>query len=430
MQTLVRVPYHESFQEAEIPSDRLRAVLVPHGPGGPGTRPPTPDEQRRCVLAALDQPIGAPPLEVLAQGRRTATVIVSDHTRPVPSALTLPLLLERLRRGNPALEVTILVATGCHRGMTERERRAKFGDALCDAERIVVHDCGDTDSLRPLGTLPSGGALWLNRRALETDLLVAEGFIEPHFFAGFSGGRKSVLPGVAGRRTVLDNHCAAFIADPRARAGSLDGNPIHRDMLHAAEQARLAFILNVTLHPDKSIAAAFAGHFEAAHRAGCDWMRAVARVPAVRAGLVITGNGGYPLDQNLYQAVKGMTAAEACCEESGTILMVAGCCDGHGGEAFHRALARAASPQALLQAILAVPQEETQPDQWEVQILARILCRHRVVLVSDRIDPRIVRDMHLEHAPTLREALARELRRAEPGTGITVIPDGVGVIVD
>jgi len=391
--------------------------------------PISPDEQRRRVSVALDRPIGSAPLEALAAGKRTATIITSDHTRPVPSVVTLPLLLERLRRGNPAIGVTVLVATGCHRPMSGDEMADKFGADVIRRERFVMHDCEDRANLRQLRNLPSGGELWLNRHALDADLLVAEGFIEPHFFAGFSGGRKSVLPGIAGRQTVLANHCAAFIADPRARAGCLDGNPIHRDMLFAAREARLSFILNVTLNPDKSVRAAYAGDAELAHAEGCRQMADAFTVPRVPAEVVITGNGGYPLDQNIYQAVKGMTAAETCCAEGGVIIMVAACSDGAGGEHFYRALAEAESPRSLLAEILKVPQEKTRPDQWEYQILARILSKHRVIMVSDLCDGTVIRGMGMAHARTLAEAVRMARDMAGQKAGFTVIPDGVSVIV-
>ena len=429
--TRIRLPYHNAFLEAEIPSRLVRAILTPScSDGSHDEATPSLTVQRRRVERALGQPIGSVGLEDLAAGKKTATVITSDHTRPVPSRITLPLLLERLRKGNPDIEVSILVATGCHRATSPGEMRDKFGDAVVSRETFILHDCADQDSLRHLGRLPSGGELWLNKQALDTDLLVAEGFIEPHFFAGFSGGRKSVLPGIAGRQTVLANHCSAFIDDPHARAGSLDNNPIHRDMLFAARQARLAFILNVTLNPDKSIRAAFAGHPEQAHAEGCRQMAQTARVPRVSAEIVIAGNGGYPLDQNVYQAVKGMTAAEACCAAGGTIIMVAACSDGAGGEDFYRALADAESPQALLEKIRRVPQQETPPDQWEVQILARILSKHRVILVSDVCDAALIRNMRMEHAATLPDAIRMARAGAGDGARFTVIPDGVSVIVE
>jgi len=429
--TRIRLPYHKTFLEAELPAACVQAILTPpchdEAPDNTGH---SVAEQRRRVNDALDRPIGSARLEDLAAGKRTATVITSDHTRPVPSRITLPLVLERLRRKNPGIAVRILVATGCHRPTSSDELRDKFGEEVVSRETFVLHDCTDQKSLRYLGLLPSGGELWLNRQALDTDLLVAEGFIEPHFFAGFSGGRKSILPGIAGRQTVLANHCSAFIADPHARAGSLRDNPIHRDMLFAARQAKLAFILNVTLHPDKSIRAVYAGHFEEAHAEGCRQMAQAVTVPRASAEIVITSNGGYPLDQNIYQAVKGMTAAEACCVEGGTIIMVAGCSDGAGGEHFYRALAEAESPQALLQKIRQVPQQATPPDQWEVQILARILSKHRVILVSDLCDATLIGNMGMEHAATLQDAIRRARDRAGEGARFTVIPDGVSVIVE
>lgn len=427
--THIRIPYDRSFQEADVPSRLVQAILAPPA-GLHAADTPSPAQERQCVNQALDHPIGSVSLEAMAAGRKTATVITSDHTRPVPSRITLPLLLARLRQGNPEIDIRILVATGCHRPTTPDEMREKFGEAVVGRETFLMHDATKGEDLRALGRLPSGGELWLNRQALDTDLLVAEGFIEPHFFAGFSGGRKSVLPGVAGLQTVLANHCAAFIADPHARAGCLDGNPIHRDMLFAAQQARLAFILNVTLNPDKTIRAAYAGHPEAAHAEGCRQLAKAVTVPRTPAEIVIAGNGGYPLDQNVYQAVKGMTAAEACCLPGGTIIMVAGCCDGAGGEHFYRALSEAERPQDLLRQILSVPQEETPPDQWEVQILARILSRHRVILVTDLYDDARIRSMHLEPAPTLQEAIRMARERAGDAARLTVIPDGVSVIVE
>ena len=385
---------------------------------------------RELVEEAMASPIGTPGLAALAAGKKRCTIIISDHTRPVPSRDILPPMLAQLRQGNPEIRVTLLVATGFHRLTTTAELEAKLGKEIADSEKIVVHDAFDPESNVQIGVLPSGAPLVIDRTAVDTDLLIAEGFIEPHFFAGFSGGRKSILPGIAGRQTVLANHCSAFIADPHARAGSLAENPIHRDMLFAARQARLAFILNVTLNPDKSIRAAFAGHPEQAHAEGCRQMAQAVTVPRVPAETVITSNGGYPLDQNIYQAVKGMTAAEACCVEGGTIIMVAGCSDGAGGEHFYRALAEAKSPQSLLESILRVPQQETQPDQWEVQILARILSKHRVILVTDLCDAALIRNMRMEPAASLQDALRMARCSAGEHPRFTVIPDGVSVIVE
>ena len=273
-----------------------------------------------------------------------------------------------------------------------------------------------------------GGECWVNKLAFDADLLLAEGFIEPHFFAGFSGGRKSVLPGIAGVKTVLANHCAEFIASDYARTGNLENNPIHRDMIFAAEKAKLAFILNVILDENKKIIRAVAGHFNEAHLTGCRFLEKMAGINKCQADIVVTSNGGYPLDQNIYQAVKGMTAAEAMRKPGGTIIMIAGCQDGHGGNAFYQAMADAPSPEEVLKKVAEVPRDKTQPDQWEYQILARILSCYQVILVTDLCDPVMIKAMHIDHAFNFADAFAKALAKQGNSAKIAVIPDGVSVI--
>ena len=381
------------------------------------------------VEKALERPLASPGLAELARGRKTAVIIASDHTRPVPSKVIIPPMLRELRRGNPEIQITILIATGFHRATADAELRRKFGDDIVGQEKIIVHDCQDQSSLAFAGILPSGGELWLNKLALETDLLIAEGFIEPHFFAGFSGGRKSVLPGIAGRTTVLSNHCAAFIDSEFARTGNLENNPLHKDMLWAAKTAGLAFIVNVILNGEKEVVRAFAGDAFAAHEAGCREMSRLSLISVPESEIVITSNGGYPLDQNLYQAVKGMTAAEAAVAPGGVIILAAACQDGHGGEGFYRTLAEANSPEEVLEKLRKIPATETIPDQWESQILARILSKNPVIVVTDQCDHAIIHAMHMQAASTLEEALLLARRKTGSSAKIALIPDGVSVIV-
>ena len=184
-------------------------------------------------------------------------IISSDHTRPVPSHITMPIILEEIRKNNPDVKITILIATGMHRPTTHEELVAKYGEKIVKEERIVVHSAYEDNDMTFKGILPSGGELWVNKLVDECDLLISEGFIEPHFFAGFSGGRKSVLPGIASKKTVLWNHNAKFIASGLAKAGNLETNPIHKDMLFAAKTVGLAFILNVVLNGEKKVIKAF-----------------------------------------------------------------------------------------------------------------------------------------------------------------------------
>nr|WP_205842032.1 nickel-dependent lactate racemase [Natranaerobius trueperi] len=231
----------------------------------------------------------------------------------------------------------------------------------------------------------------VNRLVVETELLISEGFIEPHFFAGFSVGRKSVLPGVAGKKTVLANHCSKFIADPNARTGKLVNNPIHKDMVFASQQAKLSFILNVVIDENEQIINAFAGHPQTAHETGCEFVTNLAVVEKTPADIVVTSNGGYPLDQNIYQTVKGLTAAEATCRKDGVIIILSACNDGHGGESFYKHMAEAKHPKEVTEKVLKIPSDQTLPDQWEFQILARILEKFEVFIVTDQCDKEMMR---------------------------------------
>ena len=422
MSVRIEVPCGPGVCAAELPERGFLGVFRSRVPA------PAPDPDAE-VARALDAPIGSPRLEELASGARTATIICSDHTRPVPSRYLVPALLRRLRAASPDVRVTLLVATGCHRGTTRAELVAKFGEEIVERERIVVHDCADEASLVSLGTLPSGGELRVNRAAVETDLLLSEGFIEPHFFAGYSGGRKSVLPGIAGRVSVLANHCAEFIADPKARTGVLDGNPIHRDMLWAARAARLAFVLNVVIDGGKRIVRAFAGDPDAAHRAGAAFLDGFARIDVPEADVCVTGNGGAPLDQNVYQCVKGMSAAESVVRPGGAIVLCAECADGHGGRSFFEHL-RDFSARELLAQCAATPRDATVPDQWQYQIAARIMDKAHVVFVSPPERHAELRAMRFEAAATLPEglALARRLCGDGDAARVAVLPDGVSVV--
>ena len=381
------------------------------------------------VEEALEKPIGSVRLEELAKGKNTCTIIISDHTRPVPSRDILPPMLKRLRQGNPEIAITLLVATGFHRPTTTAELEAKLGPEIAGREKIVVHDAFDPDTNVDIGVLPSGARLVIDRAAVETDLLISEGFIEPHFFAGFSGGRKSVLPGVCDKTTVLGNHCGAFIASSFARTGILEGNPLHRDMVAAAELAKLQFIVNVVINDEKKTVAAFAGDFRQAHEAGVAFLRPYCQVKAVPGDIVITSNGGAPLDQNIYQSVKGLTAAEASAKEGAVLIMCADLADGTGGEGFYQSLKNCESPAAHFAQCAATPQDQTIPDQWESQILARILMKHRVIFVSRPEMEETLRDMKLDYAPDLPTAVA--MAKADKGetAEITIIPNGISVMV-
>ena len=421
--SIVKLPYGHDIIEYEIPSDRLKAELVSNMHHYKAEK--TQEEQ---VKDALENPIGTPKLSVMAEGKNKVVLIASDHTRPVPSKIIVPQMLAEIRKGNPEADITILISTGCHRETTKEELETKFGSEIMKSEKIVVHDCDESEMVY-VGKLPSGGNIILNKMAVDADLLVSEGFIEPHFFAGFSGGRKSVLPGVANRETVIYNHNAEFIAHPCARTGILENNPIHKDMLYACRVAQLAFICNVVINSDKEVIYAVAGDCDLAHADGRAFLASKCQVDKVPADIAISTNGGYPLDQNIYQAVKGMTAAEATVKENGVIIMLSKSNDGHGGEEFYKTFAEEKDLDRMMDTFLKTPKEKTRIDQWQSQIFARVLKHARVIYVSDAPEE-VVKELHMIPAKTVDEAmkLAEELLDNKNAT-VTVIPDGVSVMV-
>ena len=419
----LNLPFYKGHIEYNLPDEDINAILVSKAEEYKVTLSET-----EIVRNALNNPISSVKLSELAKDKKHVVIISSDHTRPVPSHITMPLLLEEVRKLNKDVKITILIATGMHRATTHEELVAKYGEKIVSEERIVVHDAYVDEDMTFKGILPSGGELWVNKLVDEADLLISEGFIEPHFFAGFSGGRKSVLPGIASKKTVLWNHNAKFIANQNARAGSLKENPIHKDMLFAAKQAGLAFILNVIINSEKKVIEAFAGDLEQAHAYGCEKVLEIARVTPVKSNIVITTNGGYPLDQNIYQTVKGMTAGEACVNDGGVIIILSSCADGTGGEFFYKLLADQPSAKVAYEKLNDVEPSDTEFDQWEAQILARILTKANVIIVTDKCDPKIITDMHIMHAYTLDEAINKAYSLVGKEK-ITVIPDGISVIL-
>ena len=419
----ISIPYDRTYLTADIPGERIRGVLKSRLETYVPTR-----SQQQLVEDALSNPIGSAKLEELAAGKKNVVLIASDHTRPVPSKVLVPPMLAAIRRGNPDASITVLIATGCHRGTTKAELVEKFGAEIVENEKIVIHDCAETGAMVTIGTLPSGGELRINRVAYEADLLISEGFIEPHFFAGFSGGRKSALPGIAARETVYWNHNAEFIASPFARTGILEENPIHKDMIYAARAAKLAFICNVVINAKHEVVGAFAGDCEQAHLAGVAFLKGLCACAREEADIVITSNNGYPLDQNIYQSVKGMTAGEATCRDGGVIIMCAACMDGHGGESFMKTISQNLPAKEILAQIEATPKKDTVPDQWESQILARILSRFHVVLITEA-DPTLVSAMKMHPASSLQQALQIAENLLGYQGSITVIPEGISTII-
>ena len=421
----IELPYGKGFQETEISNERINGVLE----ASIEEYQPE-DDQLTIVKKAMEHPIDSKKLKELAVGKDKVVILISDHTRPVPSKYILPLMLKEIREGNPDADITLLVATGCHRGTTKEELIGKIGEDIYKNEKIYIHDCDDESMLVTLDEkLPSGGNIVVNKLAAEADLLVAEGFIEPHFFAGYSGGRKSVFPGCCSRKAVMYNHNAEFIDSEYARTGNLENNPIHKDMIAAAKALGLVYIVNVVINSDKEVIHAVAGDLEKAHEAGTEWLKGKAGVDKRLADIAITSNGGYPLDQNIYQAVKSMTAAEATVKDGGVIIVSAESSDGTGGDAFYNAFVNEPDTEKLYQSFLDTPKEETIPDQWESQILCRVLLKTKAIIYISDVDDEIVKTFHMIPVKTLDEAMEKANELMGNDSSVTVIPNGISVFI-
>ena len=418
----IQIPYYTSSLDLHVEEANLEAVITAKTDSyDPGM------SEAALVEQALANPIGTPPLRELAKGKKKVTLVTSDHTRAVPSKLTLPILLREIRAGNPEADITILIATGLHRPTTEEEQRRMFGDAIVDNEKILVNQAFRDEDFSYVRSLPSGAELWVNKAALECDLLPTEGSTAPHFFAALSGSSPATVTAIGGAATVNENHSYKAISSPYSTTGVLEHNPIHEDMVCAARAVNVQFILNVALNGEKKVIAAFAGDLEQAHASGVSFVRQLAQCPSVSGDIVITSNGGYPLDQNLYQSPKAVATAEACCAEGGVSIMCASCFDGMGGTHFEKLIVRG-SVDEIDSYLSTIPPKETIPEQWCAQIYSRILKKHKVILVTTYLDHELVRRANMIPASSPDEALAMAYEMKGKDARVVVIPDGVSVL--
>ena len=422
MKKTIAIPYYTSTLDIHVEEENLKAVIT-----AKMHEFKTDKSEVELVKEALENPIGTPPLRELAKGKNKVVIVTSDHTRAGPSKITLPLEREEIRKGKPDADITILIATGLHRPTTPEEQRRMFGDEIFEHEKIAVNMAFQPEDYVNMGTLPSGAEFHVNHLATECDLLICEGFIEPHFFAGFSGGRKSILPGICSQETVNENHSYKAIASKYSKTGVLEHNPIHEDMVCAARMVNVQFILNVALNAEKKVIAAWAGDLEEAHAQGVAFIREWSQCPSITGDIVVTSNGGYPLDQNLYQSPKAVATAEACAGEDGVIIMCCSCADGMGGTHFER-LIQMGTPEEIDAYLSKIPPKETIPEQWCPQIYARILHKHKMILVTTYLDPETVKRCNMIPASTPDEALEIAYQMKGRDASVVVIPDGVSVL--
>jgi len=386
--------------------------------------PGLPDEAV-ALRDALRHPIGSKALADLVRPGQTVAIVHSDITRPTPNDRIMPVLLAELEgAGIARQDITLINALGTHRRQTETELRMMLGDQIVDNYRCLQHDGYDDANLVSLGVTSLGNAVRVNRRYLEADIRILTGFIEPHFFAGFSGGPKGVLPALAGAESVQTNHSRPMIAHPQATWGVTEGNPIWEEMREVALRTHPTFLLNVTLNTKHQITGVFAGDMLATHAAGCAFVRESAMVGVAEPyDIVVTTNSGYPLDQNLYQSVKGMSAANQIVREGGSIIIAAACADGLPNHGRYAALlAEAGSPQAVLD-MLARP-GFSEPDQWQVQIQAMIQLRADVYVYSDGLSDNQIRQALFIPCRNIEQTVAGLRQKYGSTARICAIPSG------
>lgn len=391
-------------------------------------RPGLPDEAL-AIRQALQEPVASPPLASLVKPGDRVTVVHTDITRATPNDRILPVLLDvLLRAGVAADDITLINGLGTHRKQTEAELRQMLGDEIVDGYRCLQHDCNDDSNLVSLGETSQGNPVRINRYYLDSDVRILTGFIEPHFFAGFSGGPKAILPSLAGTESVYSNHGLEMIAHPQAAWGITEGNPIWEEMREVALRTNPTFLLNVALNTRQEITAVFAGDMLAAHALGCEHVKQNAMM-AVEApyDIVITTNSGYPLDQNLYQSVKGMSAASQIVEQGGAIIIATACEDGlpdHG--MYAELLEEAGSPQGIM-SMISQPGFTVQ-DQWQVQIQAQIQQRAEVFVFSDGLSDEQIRKALFTPTRDIETTIDNLLTSWDEQVRICVMPEGPQLI--
>ncbi len=374
-----------------------------------------------AVTKSLLRPIGfATSLFDIAKNRASACILICDITRPVPNKIILPPILKTLAAaGIPHNQISLLIATGIHRPNLGQELVELVGEKIVAHYKIDNHFSRDLDSHAHLGTTSRGTPVWIDKRFVQADLKIAAGFIEPHLMAGFSGGRKLVVPGISSIETMKYMHGPKIMEHPQSREGVIEGNPFHDEALEIAKMTGVDFIVNVALNEKKEIVGIFSGHLEKAHHAGVTFVRqTVCDTVAEPVDVVITTAAGYPLDTTYYQSIKGLTAAMPIVKQGGTIILAAKCEQGLGSEEFSKL---ATDPRPLADIINEIVSENNFViDQWQFEKFAQARRKAQIILVAGGLAAEIKDKLHLSWAETVEQALAR----CDKNATIAVIPKG------
>ncbi len=410
----IKLAYGRGNLSVELPEKRTTVIEPSQTPGLA--------DERAAVISALEKPIGAPPPRDLIRPTDRVCIGFTDITRATPNERLIPWLLAHLAH-IPREQITLLNSLGTHRPNTRAELEKLLTPEVVRDYRVLNHEPENPAALVAFGTTRDGTPALINRHMAEADVRIVTGFIEPHFFAGFSGGPKGIMPGLAGLETVMSNHGEKNIGDPRSTFGVTEGNPIWEEMRDIALRVGSSFLLNVSLNEQKQITGVFAGDLLGAHKAGFEFVRrsAMQRVKAPFE-IVVTTNSGYPLDQNLYQGVKGMSAGARIIQEGGTLILACECREGvPANSPLDKLLRSAGSPEEIL-TMLATP-GFVRPEQWQAQIQALIQRKARVLVYSGLPDE-IVRQAHLTPCHDIGAVVNERLQQLGPEARVAVLPQG------
>jgi nickel-dependent lactate racemase len=376
-----------------------------------------------AINDALDHPVAGPSLQELASRKKSAAISVCDITRPAPNRTTLPLILDRLHKaGMNADNISILIATGLHRGATPDEIRTIVGPEIASRYKVLNHDARQSDQQRFLGNTRKGTPVYIDNRFMDAELHLSLGFIEPHLMAGFSGGRKLIAPGLAGELTIKTIHSPRFMREPKATEGSIQDNPLHAELLEIAEMATHDFILDVTLTEDRQISGVFAGDPVAAHAAGVDFLQRTSLMNLTGlADAVITSAAGYPLDLTFYQTIKGVTAAQHIVKPGGRILTIGQCQEGIGSPEFSEKLRNLTGFESYLDEI---EQGEVVVDQWQLEKLALIGRDHQLFFYTPGVKSEQLGALAPNNYSSVENAIAAALKGLPKNSRVALVPEG------
>ena len=410
----VNLAYGQGHLPIDLPENRVTVIEPSQTPGL--------EDEHGALRAALAVPIESAPLrDRIRPGDRIA-VLFTDITRATPNERLIPWLLSELQEV-PDDNIILINQLGTHRPNTREELEKMLTPEIVRRYRVVNHEPENPDALVQVGTTRDGTPALINRHAVEADLRIVTGFIEPHFFAGFSGGPKGIMPGVAGLETVMSNHGEKNIGNPKSTFGVTIGNPLWEELRDIALRTGPSFLVNVTLNEIRQMTGVFAGDLLGAHKVGSEFVRKSA-MQKVKSPfeVVVTTNSGYPLDLNLYQGVKGMSAGARILQDDGLLILACECREGvPAGSPLDALLRSASSPEEIL-TMLATP-GFVRPEQWQAQIQA-LIQRRATVLVHSALPEDVVRSAHLTPCPDIAATVLAELERRGPEARVAVLPQG------